>query len=153
VGSITENSFAKVDYQKQDFPMSPSWATLDGDGEPDLVVGNGSNSVAVLRNTGGETEAPTFTVPPVLLSMLIANCVYDTSLAITGDVANESDNCSTGLTQLMLMAIADGPCQGTRIITRTWSLVDHSGNAAANQVQTITISDNTAPSLQTVLPL
>src|SRR5206468_4160195 len=41
--------------------------------------------------------------------------------------------------------VTDGPCEGSHIITRTWSLVDNCGNAAADQLQTITVSDNTAP--------
>jgi len=38
-----------------------------------------------------------------------------------------------------------GACEGTWVITRTWSLVDDCGNAAADQLQTITVSDNTPP--------
>ena len=39
---------------------------------------------------------------------------------------------------------ASNPC--SVIITRTWSLVDNCGNAAADQFQTITVEDNTSPS-------
>jgi hypothetical protein len=41
--------------------------------------------------------------------------------------------------------IADGSCQGSYVITRTWHLKDNCNNAAADQVQTITVSDNTPP--------
>src|SRR5207248_5291337 len=34
---------------------------------------------------------------------------------------------------------------GSHVITRTWSLVDNCGNAAADQVQTITVSDTARP--------
>ena len=36
-------------------------------------------------------------------------------------------------------------CEGSYTITRTWSLVDNCDNAAADQVQTITVLDNTPP--------
>jgi len=36
-------------------------------------------------------------------------------------------------------------CEGLTVIKRTWSLVDDCGNAAADQVQTITIRDNMVP--------
>ncbi len=41
--------------------------------------------------------------------------------------------------------VTDGACEGEKIITRTWSLVDNCGNAAADQVQVITLKDNTPP--------
>jgi len=64
---------------------------------------------------------------------------------VTGDVTDEADNCSTGLNATYTDVVAAGPCEGTHIITRTWHLVDHCGNAAADQVQIITVSDNIAP--------
>jgi gliding motility-associated-like protein len=41
--------------------------------------------------------------------------------------------------------VANGQCAGSKIITRTWTLVDACGNAAAAQTQTITVTDNIAP--------
>ncbi len=41
--------------------------------------------------------------------------------------------------------VTNGPCEGSHIITRTWSLADNCGNSAANQVQIITVSDHTVP--------
>ncbi|WP_264521015.1 hypothetical protein [Flavobacterium sp. N1994] len=35
--------------------------------------------------------------------------------------------------------MANGQCAGSKIITRTWTLVDACGNAAAPQTQTITV--------------
>ena len=60
-------------------------------------------------------------------------------------MTDEADNCSTGLNATYSDAIVAGPCEGTHVITRTWHLTDNCGNAAADQVQTITVSDNTAP--------
>ena len=64
---------------------------------------------------------------------------------MTGDVTNEADNCSTGLQATFTDSMTDGTCPGSKIITRTWSLVDKCGNKAANQIQTITVTDNVKP--------
>ncbi|WP_264521022.1 hypothetical protein [Flavobacterium sp. N1994] len=45
--------------------------------------------------------------------------------------------------------MANGQCAGSKIITRTWTLVDACGNAAAPQTQTITVTDNIAPTFTT----
>ena len=89
--------------------------------------------------------APTFTRPANILIFTDANCNYNSNPSNTGDVLNELDNCSTGLQATYSDAVAPGTCQGSFIITRTWSLVDFCGNAAPNQVQTITVNDNIAP--------
>src|SRR6185436_5840661 len=88
---------------------------------------------------------PTFTRPADFTVFTDSNCNYDASIAITGDVTNEADNCSTGIQATFTDVTVNGPCEGSHVITRTWSLVDNCGNAAANQVQTITVSDNTPP--------
>src|SRR5204862_239801 len=72
-------------------------------------------------------------------------CSYDASTGVTGDVTNEADNCSTGINATFSDAATAGTCQGSVVITRTWSLSDNCGNAAANQTQTITVLDNTPP--------
>src|SRR5204863_440833 len=64
---------------------------------------------------------------------------------VTGDVTNEADNCSTGLNATFSDATTAGTCQGSVVITRTWSRSEDCGNAAANQTQTITVLDNTPP--------
>ncbi|SHM17161.1 HYR-like domain-containing protein, partial [Flavobacterium xinjiangense] len=93
--------------------------------------------------------APTFTAPANLTIYTSATCTYDKTVTATGDVTNEADNCSTGLNATFTDAapVAIAGCQGGFTIARTWSLVDNCGNATANQVQTITIRDNTAPTL------
>jgi hypothetical protein len=92
-----------------------------------------------------DNTAPTFTKPADVTIFTNAGCTYDASVTATGDVTNEADNCSTGLNATFSDAVANGSCQGAKIITRTWSLVDNCGNAAADQIQTITVQDNTAP--------
>ena len=100
---------------------------------------------AVVEYTGGDNTAPTFTRPADITIYTTAACSYDAGVAATGDVTNEADNCSTGLNATFSDVNVAGPCEGSRVITRTWSLVDNCGNPAADQVQTITVSDNTAP--------
>lgn len=53
-GPITTNSFmAKVDYTTGTQPAFVAMGDLDGDGKPDLVVGNtGSAFISIFRNTG-----------------------------------------------------------------------------------------------------
>ena len=62
-------------------------------------------------------------------------------------MTDEADNCSTGLnaTYSDAATVAIAGCEGGYTIQRTWSLTDNCGNAAADQVQTITVRDNTPP--------
>jgi hypothetical protein len=92
-----------------------------------------------------DTIKPTFTHPADITIFTNANCSYDASVTATGDVINEADNCSTGLQATFSDVTVNGSCEGTHVITRTWSLVDNCGNAAANQIQTILVNDNTVP--------
>ncbi|WP_242087004.1 gliding motility-associated C-terminal domain-containing protein, partial [Aestuariivivens sediminis] len=96
--------------------------------------------------TVSDNILPTFTAPADIEIFTDADCNYDTDVSLTGDVTDEADNCSTGIqaTYVDSDPVA-GTCEGTFVITRTWSLSDNCGNAAADQVQTIAISDNRAP--------
>ena len=106
--------------------------------------GNKSTSVGVF--TIQDTVLPTFTAPASITIYTDQNCNYDASIAITGDVTNESDNCSSELQATFVDTITDGSCNGSHIITRTWNLKDNCGNAATSgQVQIITVLDNIAP--------
>ena len=87
--------------------------------------------------------APTFTRPADITIYSDASCAYDASVTATGDVTDEADNCGVGQATYVDVVDATDPC--AIIITRTWSLVDDCGNAAADQVQTITVEDNIAP--------
>ncbi|MGB4848140.1 MAG: hypothetical protein WBP41_09500, partial [Saprospiraceae bacterium] len=92
-----------------------------------------------------DVTAPTFTRPADIQIFTNASCGYDASVAVTGDVTNEADNCSTGLQATFNDVTVAGLCQGSQVITRTWSLVDNCSNGAAAQIQTITVSDTTRP--------
>ncbi|HIC30343.1 MAG TPA: hypothetical protein EYO76_00340, partial [Flavobacteriaceae bacterium] len=94
-----------------------------------------------------DTTPPIFTAPVDIEIFVDNNCNYDASLSVTGDVIDESDNCSTHPEATYSDSISNGTCEGSYVITRTWSLVDDCGNAAADQIQTITVTDNSAPDL------
>ncbi|SDR73606.1 T9SS type A sorting domain-containing protein [Christiangramia echinicola] len=120
------------------FVITRTWSLSDNCGNP---AANQVQTITVSDNT-----APTFTAPADIEIFTDASCAYDASVSATGDVTDEADNCSTGLDATFVDDVQPGTCEGTFVITRTWSLSDNCGNPAANQVQTITVSDNTAPS-------
>jgi gliding motility-associated-like protein len=78
-----------------------------------------------------------------------ANCKYEVSVSVTGDVIDEADNCTIELQATYADSMVSNECEGSKILTRTWSLVDNCGNQAPNQIQTITILDNIAPTFTT----
>jgi gliding motility-associated-like protein len=90
-----------------------------------------------------DTTNPTFTVPVDIT----IECDQDSSdLALTGDVTDEADNCSSGLEATYTDNVVDGSCANESIITRTWTLVDTCGNTTTFD-QTISVVDSTAPVL------
>ena len=94
-----------------------------------------------------DTTKPTFTVP----ADITIECDQDASdLALTGDVADEADNCSSGLEATYADSVAEGSCANESTITRTWTLVDECGNTTS-AVQTISVVDSTAPELDSDL--
>ncbi len=92
-----------------------------------------------------DTDDPTFTVPADVTIFTDAACAYDDDPSNTGDVIDEMDNCSMGLDATYTDAIVAGPCTGTFVITRTWTLTDLCNNSTSAD-QTITIQDNSKPS-------
>jgi hypothetical protein len=94
--------------------------------------------------TVGDHTAPTFTVPADVIIEKDANCNYNASSVVTGDVTDENDNCSTGLNATFTDVVSTGTCDGETIIKRTWKLQDNCLNVTT-KVQTITIRDVTAP--------
>ncbi|MDT0559698.1 gliding motility-associated C-terminal domain-containing protein, partial [Ichthyenterobacterium sp. W332] len=91
---------------------------------------------------------PTFTAPGDITIYSDSKCEYDASVEVTGDVEDEADNCSTDIEATYSDSVADGECEGEKIITRTWSLVDDCNNSADDQVQIITVEDNIAPTFK-----
>jgi gliding motility-associated-like protein len=110
------------------------------------VCGN-TSSVFTQTITIQDTTAPTFNAPADITIYTDATCSYNADPSITGTATNIADNCSSNLSATYSDSIANGTCAGSKVITRTWSLVDSCGNAAANQTQTITVTDNIAPTV------
>jgi len=119
--------------------ITRTWSLVDHCGN---AAANQVQTITVSDNT-----PPTFTRPDDITIFTDATCNYDASVGETGDVTDEADNCSTGIQATFSDVIADGPCEGSHVITRTWSLVDHCGNAVADQIQMITVNDSLPPNL------
>jgi gliding motility-associated-like protein len=111
-----------------------------------LVDGCGNAAADQIQTiTVRDTIAPVFTHPADITIYSSANCNFDADVNTTGNIENASDNCSTDLLATYTDVVSEGPCEGTKIISRTWHLVDGCGNAAADQIQTITVRDTIAP--------
>ncbi|WP_417445228.1 gliding motility-associated C-terminal domain-containing protein [Joostella sp.] len=119
--------------------ITRTWTLKDGNG----------NSVAHNQTiTLEDTTAPDFTVP----EDITLECGTDiTDLIITGDVADESDNCSSVLEATYIDVVKAGNCGLNQTITRTWTLEDDCGNTVTHD-QTITLKDTTAPNFVETLP-
>ncbi|MCG8816485.1 VWA domain-containing protein, partial [Tenacibaculum finnmarkense] len=104
--------------------------------------GNSTEKVQII--TVKDTIKPTFTAPADITISTDANCVFDVSVAKTGEVSDEADNCSTGLKATFTDVEKTGTCEGVKTITRTWNLTDSCGNSTQKD-QIITIEDNIKP--------
>ncbi|MCG8210932.1 VWA domain-containing protein, partial [Tenacibaculum finnmarkense genomovar finnmarkense] len=91
-----------------------------------------------------DTIKPTFTAPDDITISTDANCTFDVSVAKTGGVSDEADNCSTGLKAIFTDVEKAGICEGTKTITRTWILTDDCGNSTQKD-QIITVEDTIKP--------
>src|SRR5204862_401058 len=58
-----------------------------------------------------------------------------------------TDNCDANATITSTDSTTAGSCAGNYSVTRTWLATDHCGNVSDPVSQTITVHDNTAPSL------
>ena len=94
------------------------------------VHGNATGKTAVISVE--DTVLPTFTRPANISVYTDAACGYNAGVTATGDVTDEHDNCTSGLQATFTDVIAPGACEGSKLITRTWHLVDGHGNAAAD---------------------
>ena len=101
--------------------------------------------------TVGDTTAPTFTAP----DDIEISCEEDASdLTLTGNAADEADNCSLSSLASYSDEVTPVECvdKVKSIIKRTWTLVDDCGNPAEVKVQTITVVDKTSPIPVVTLP-
>jgi hypothetical protein len=108
------------------------------------AVGNIFFDISDANFSYGDGTKPTFTVPNNVTIFKTANCTYNATVAITGDVTDEADNCDNTLNATFVDAMAVGSCDGETIITRKWTLTDDCGNSTVKD-QTITVKDNIAP--------
>ncbi|WP_162126031.1 T9SS type B sorting domain-containing protein [Flavobacterium phycosphaerae] len=105
----------------------------------------GNNTTHDQTITVSDNIKPTFTVPADITIYTTDACTYDASVQFTGDVTDETDNCSTDLNATFTDATpVAGACAGSYTIVRTWSLTDCAGNNTTHD-QTITVSDNIKP--------
>ncbi|MFN0016601.1 MAG: HYR domain-containing protein [Saprospiraceae bacterium] len=119
----------------QEYTITRTWTSVDNCGN----VGTCVQTISV-----DDSMAPTFTEPADITVYASANCGYDASTTVAGDVTNENDNCGANLNAVFSDATADGPCLGSKIITRTWSLNDGCGNLTTHD-QIITVLDTLPP--------
>jgi len=104
------------------------------------VDGCGNTAVCHVTYTWKEDHIkPTFTRPDDITIYRDNNGNYNSSVSVTGDVTDEADNCSVGLNATFTDEVTSGIAPVWRMIRRSWMLVDDCGNAADNQVQTITV--------------
>ena len=104
----------------------------------------GNATVKVQTITIRDTISPSFTRPADITIYKDENCQHNASVAITGDVTDETDNCDPALNATYSDVVAPGACIGEEQITRTWLLTDDCGNSVS-QVQLITVKDTTRP--------
>ncbi len=88
---------------------------------------------------------PSFTAPADTL----VDCHIDLTPGGTGTVANVSDNCDADpmISYDDVIVNIPGACPNNYIIERTWTVADACNNAAATQLQTITVQDTIGPTI------
>jgi len=101
----------------------------------------GNTSTCVQRITVRDTAPPVLVTPPDVAIECPAN---DTSTNVTG-VAVVQEACG-GSVKLYYSDVVSNGCGATKVILRTWTAIDQSGNTT-NGLQTITLRDTTPPSL------
>ncbi len=132
VANVTYNEVRTDGNCESNYTLTRSWLATD-------ACGNETSHTQTI--TVQDTTAPTFTVP----ADLTIECDQDENdLTLTGDVADEDDNCDTTLDATYSDSVAAGSCANESVITRTWSLTDDCNNTTT-LVQTITVVDTTAP--------
>src|SRR5205823_14652024 len=94
----------------------------------------GNSGTCVQRFTVRDTAPPVLTLPADMVLPCPAN---DTGTNVTG-VATAQNAC--GSTQIYYSDIVSNGCNGAKVISRTWTATDDSGNST-NAVQTITVRD------------
>ncbi len=96
------------------------------------VTDDCGNTINVTQTiTAIDNTDPTFTVPANDTICRNLDCTYDIDPAITGDVTDESDNCSVAINATYLDNFANlTSCDTAGYIIRKWKLTDACGNYA-----------------------
>src|SRR5438093_1575930 len=101
-----------------------------------------NHSTCVQRITVRDTTPPSLSIP----ADLVLECPADIGTNATG-VAVAQEAC--GSLKVYYSDIASGGCGGARVVSRTWTATDDSGNST-NLLQTITVRDTTPPTIACV---
>ena len=114
------------------YTITRTWRATD-------VTGNFSECTQIV--TVHDITNPAFTVPGTITICRASDCSYDISTAATGDVTDESDNCTPA--SLLNATYTDNltglvDCNNFGFIIRTWTLADITGNTTV-KTQTIWI--------------
>ncbi len=127
------------------YVITRTWRATD-------VAGNFSTCDQTI--TVRDITAPTFTVPATKTICRESNCIYNIDASITGDVTDESDNCTPG--SLLNATYTDDftglvNCDSFGFVLRTWTLTDVTGNSTV-KVQTIWIEPTPRATIVTTTP-
>jgi gliding motility-associated-like protein len=106
-----------------------------------------------IKHSGRDNTAPSFTVPASAIVYKDASCNYAVLPAQTGSPTAVLDNCDTtpAVTYTDSSPVT-GLCADELVITRTWKVEDNCGNVTT-KTQTITVKDNTAPTISGSIPV
>src|SRR5439155_19602075 len=116
------------------FTRTITWRAVDACGNQSVTVAQTmtvvSNAAPVIGTSGANTTifcpaTPSFSAP------------------------TSSDVCSSSSIVVVSDVTAQGACAGSYTETRTWRAVDACGNQSATVAQTITVVDNTPPTIGT----
>ncbi|MEI8224845.1 MAG: gliding motility-associated C-terminal domain-containing protein, partial [Bacteroidota bacterium] len=112
------------------YTITRKWRATD-------VSGNFSECTQTI--TVHDVTAPTYTVPLTVTICRVSDYTYNIDPSITGDVTDESDNCTPGT--LLNATYTDDlsgliDCNNSGFIVRTWTLTGIAGNTSV-KVQTI----------------
>ncbi|MFD1063793.1 gliding motility-associated C-terminal domain-containing protein, partial [Winogradskyella litorisediminis] len=128
--SITSNDVTTAGDCDGAFTITRTWTATD-------ECGNSATGVQTINVI--DTTAPEISVP----ADATVECSDDLSTINTGE-ATATDNCSQTVEIIFTDATTPGDCEGSFIITRTWTATDSCGNVSSD-VQTINVNDTTAP--------